>query len=415
MYRLLIVDDEPNLVEGLYEYLSSIVSEDTEILKAYSGQEAWQILYRYPVDLMIADIQMPEMTGLELINKVEQISPRCSVIFLTGYSNFDWIQKSLRHPCCVDYILKTQGDAVIGESVLRQLHRIEMMSEGEELLRRAAEQLNQMKPFFDQKEVTDWLLNGKNPPPITGGGIRTGERMMLCLCRCRITQNADMYSLLLKRLMKDEFPDAVIETVQIGWGEQAVLIQIPGKSFDSSVFHYLYKRMERVQTSLGNVGYQSDVAIFDKWAANGSVGDTIKILHAKLVAKMNDEEEMLVRVGSGSEKDKYSKDILQWIKQYVRTHISDPEISLTMIAEKTCYAPGYLSRLFKEKEKINFMSYVAQVRSDTACRLLREGKYNVQQVSKMVGFESASYFSAFFRKKNGKTPLQYLHEEATET
>ena len=59
MYRLLIVDDEPNLVEGLYEYLVSVVPEETDILKAYSGREAFQIMHKYSVDLLIADIQMP--------------------------------------------------------------------------------------------------------------------------------------------------------------------------------------------------------------------------------------------------------------------------------------------------------------------------------------------------------------------
>ena len=274
MYRLLIVDDEPNLVEGLCEYLASIVPEETDILKAYSGQEAWQIMYKFSVDLLIADIQMPGMTGLELINKVEQICPRCSVIFLTGYSNFDWIQKALRHSCCVDYVLKTQGDQVIGEAVLRQLHQIEIMSDGGELLRRAAVQLEKMKPFFDQKDVIDWLIGGKKAPDVTGGGIHTKEKILLCLCRCISIQNPDMYHLLLKRLLKDEFQNSAIEVVQMGWGEQVVLIQTAEKCFSGSVHHYLYIRMERVQTLLRNAGYLSNVALFDTWADLSNVYGT---------------------------------------------------------------------------------------------------------------------------------------------
>lgn len=414
MYRLLIVDDEPNLVEGLYEYLSSVVPEEADILKAYSGQEAWQIMYKFSVDLLIADIQMPGMTGLELINKVEQICHRCSVIFLTGYSNFEWIQKALRHPCCVDYVLKTQGDQVIGEVVLRQLHQIEMMSEGEAVLRRAAVQLEKIKPFLDQKDVIDWLIGGKKAPDVTGGGIHTKEKILLCLCRCISIQNPDMYYLLLKKLLTDEFQNSAIEVVQIGWGEQVILIQTAEKYFSGSVYHYLYIRMERVQALLGNAGYLSDVALFDTWADLSNIRENIKKMHMKLAAEGNAEEERLIRIGKVSARKEASNDILRWIKQYVKDNVSNPDMSLTMIAEKTCYAPGYLSRLFKEKEGKNFMVYVAEVRIDTACRLLREGKYNAQQVSKMVGFESPSYFSAFFKKKTGKSPLQYVHDEVAE-
>lgn len=411
MYRLLIVDDEPNLVEGLCEYLASVVSEETDILKAYSGQEALQIMHKYSVDLLIVDIQMPEMTGLELINKVEQIYPCCSVIFLTGYSNFEWIQKALRHPICVDYILKTEGDQVIGEAVLKQLQRIEMVSSGEELLRRVAVQAEKMETFFEQKEVEAWLTEGKTAPDVTGGGIQTKENVLLCLCRCKSIQNQGIYYLLLKRLLKDEFPNAAIEIVRMGWGETAILIQAQDKSLEDSVYYYLYTRMERVQSLLRNAGYLSDVALYDTWANAMDTREIINRMHGKLTARGDLEEEMLVRIGKISVGKDDASETLRWIKKYVKANISDPDISLTMIAEKTCYSPGYLSRLFKEKENKTFMSYVADVRIDTACRLLREGRYNAQQVSKMIGFESPSYFSAFFRRKTGKTPLQYVHEE----
>ena len=412
MYRLLIVDDEPNLVEGLYEYLISVVPEETDILKAYSGREAFQIMRKYSVDLLIADIQMPGMTGLELISKVEQIRPRCSIIFLTGYNNFEWIQNALRHPCCVDYVLKTEGDQVIGEAVLRQLNKIEMMFEGEELLRRAAVQMDEMKPFFDQKEMYEWLEEGKKAPDVTVGGIHTKEKVLLCMCRCKSIQKLDRYYPLLKKLLEVEFQNSAIEVVKIGWGEHLILIQTDEESFSDSVYRYLYIRMEKVQTLLRNAGFSTDVALFDAWADLSDIRKNIIKMHKKLFVEENAEKEMLVRIGEVSATQNDSKDILKWIKRYVKDNISNPDITLTMIAEKTCYAPGYLSRLFKEKEGMNFLVYVAEVRIDTACRLFKEGRYNAKQVSRMVGFESPSYFSAFFKRKTGKTPLQYVREEA---
>ena len=70
MYRLLIVDDEPLVQIGLKSMLAKELADKIEVVgTASNGKEAWDIISENPPDIVIADIRMPVMTGLELLGK----------------------------------------------------------------------------------------------------------------------------------------------------------------------------------------------------------------------------------------------------------------------------------------------------------------------------------------------------------
>ena len=90
MYRLLIVDDEYQIVDWLYELFRGIPYLDLDICKAYSGSEALEWLNRTKIDIVITDICMPGIDGLELADRIYKNWPFCKLIFLTGYDEFDF-------------------------------------------------------------------------------------------------------------------------------------------------------------------------------------------------------------------------------------------------------------------------------------------------------------------------------------
>lgn len=82
--RLLLVDDELNIVKALQRLL---VSEPYELYTATSGQAALQLLAQQPIDLIVSDMRMPEMTGAELMTQVAQHYPDTMRVILTGYAD----------------------------------------------------------------------------------------------------------------------------------------------------------------------------------------------------------------------------------------------------------------------------------------------------------------------------------------
>ncbi|GAB6929295.1 response regulator [Paenibacillus sp. JCM 10914] len=105
MKTILIVDDEPRTREGVRKTLEAWSSGKHRIEMAASGVEALQWLQREIAHLVITDIRMPEIGGLELIERLQDVKNPPVIIVISGYSEFDYARKALQHGV-VDYLLK---------------------------------------------------------------------------------------------------------------------------------------------------------------------------------------------------------------------------------------------------------------------------------------------------------------------
>lgn len=120
MLKVLLVDDEPFILQGL-QVLVDWEKEGYEMpLTAANGEEALHILLEQHVDLVISDINMPVMTGLELLRQIRQVHTLDTwFVILSGYAEFSYAQEAMRYDC-TDYILKpVEKDVLI--SLLRKV------------------------------------------------------------------------------------------------------------------------------------------------------------------------------------------------------------------------------------------------------------------------------------------------------
>ncbi|WP_337102662.1 response regulator transcription factor [Paenibacillus sp. YIM B09110] len=139
MHRLLIVDDEEIITDGLYEVLSNLMPDQLDVCKAYSAKEALAWMARTRIDIVMTDIAMPGKNGLELSEEILTYWPRCKVIFLTGHSEFDYAYRAFQMPD-VRYLLKTEGYAKVTEAVRGALLDIQRSNLESTLLEQSREQ-----------------------------------------------------------------------------------------------------------------------------------------------------------------------------------------------------------------------------------------------------------------------------------
>jgi len=99
---ILIVDDEKNLREGIAEALQS---PDRRIFLAENGFQAEEIIRTNAVDLVLSDLKMPSMNGLELLRRVQAISPTTIFIIMTAYGSVDTAVKAIKEGA-YDYLTK---------------------------------------------------------------------------------------------------------------------------------------------------------------------------------------------------------------------------------------------------------------------------------------------------------------------
>ncbi len=106
MIKVLLVDDEPFIIEGLSKVIDWNELGFEIVHKSNSPVEAFEFIRESQVDLVIADIRMPEMTGLQLLEKVrKEIKKDVEFIILSGYNDFGYARTAMQYQC-IDYLLK---------------------------------------------------------------------------------------------------------------------------------------------------------------------------------------------------------------------------------------------------------------------------------------------------------------------
>lgn len=159
MYRLLIVDDLPIIVDGLLELFEQTQHLELELYKAYSGEEALEVLKAHSIDIVISDIKMPGLEGIELLQEIRSHWPSCKVIFLSAYNDFQYARSAITYGG-FEYILKIESDDKIIHSVERAIAKLEEETKEKAMVAKAQANMRMAMPSL-QKEAVLELLKGK--------------------------------------------------------------------------------------------------------------------------------------------------------------------------------------------------------------------------------------------------------------
>ena len=100
--RVLLVDDEESYVETLRKRL---MRRGLAVSMAHSGEQALATLAENPVDVVLLDVKMPGMDGMETLTRIKQAYPRVEVIMLTGHANVDVAIRGMEQGA-FDYLMK---------------------------------------------------------------------------------------------------------------------------------------------------------------------------------------------------------------------------------------------------------------------------------------------------------------------
>lgn len=147
MRKVMIVEDEELILEGI----KSIVHWEALDLKlvhmAHNGLEALELWDQEPVDIIITDIEMPEMSGLELLREIRKKAELVRFIILTGYEEFEYAREAIRIGV-EDYILKPIDEEALERQLKAAVERLEALEK-------------ERMSYIDEK--AEWLsfLSGK--------------------------------------------------------------------------------------------------------------------------------------------------------------------------------------------------------------------------------------------------------------
>lgn len=134
MYSALLIDDEP---WALLALKNSIVWSDfsiTEVMSTSDAHMALKLMAESAPDIVISDICMPEISGLQLLEYADKHMEDTSFIFVTGYSDFEYAQKALKHGA-FDYLLKPVDRNELAETLRGLIAKLEHRQKAAKIMR----------------------------------------------------------------------------------------------------------------------------------------------------------------------------------------------------------------------------------------------------------------------------------------
>ena len=177
--RILVVDDEQIIRESISFILRK---EGYEVTEAANGKEGYEKLVSESFDLVITDLEMPEMKGIELLDRAMQVNPGCLVVIITAYGSLDTAIAALRKGAS-DYILKPLEFEELLVKIGRLLEHKKMSVENQYLRRELSKNYDfsnivgkspEMKKVFDIiKRVAE-----TNSTVLVSGASGTGKELV---------------------------------------------------------------------------------------------------------------------------------------------------------------------------------------------------------------------------------------------
>lgn len=415
MYRILLVDDEPIILSGLQSMLRWEEHDCTVAGSARNGEQALTLIRQNPPDIVICDINMPILSGLELLARCTEEFPALVFIMLTNHEDFDMARESLR--CrAVDYLLKIDLDEQkLGQSVREAIRECEKrgrlardsISAGTEmptdiirehvtaLLRAEGEDADQAvtrlekRGAADRCAVAELVLDPSHIPNIAIFTAEERERLFT------------FHHKLLEDMAQKLFYHVGYVIVPRGQGAWLYLWNLESTEL-------LTRFQARLSTTLGEISQMQISLLVTQIVSGGQ----LKELRPQLLALRN-EFSICPKGVLQYTQFMVHTDYVEAAKRYVESHIME-RVTVQDVASAIGITPNYLSSLFKRQLGQNFIDYVNAEKIKQACVLIRNNQHLVYEVSHILGYDNAYYFTKVFKRYMKMTPTEYQNLPTTE-
>lgn len=416
MYTIVVADDEEDLRKTIIRRVDWESIGFQVVGEAENGVEALELVTKKEPDLLLTDIRMPFISGLELARQVREVRPSTQIAFLSGYDDFSYAQEAIRYNI-ISYLLKP----ISIEALQKDLRQIK-------------EKLDQIFTEFAERkkaaaDVSEFLL-----PLLLDSGQKDGSaerevRLLEQAIACHFLEpiNSNIHYLVLSISLWDKegrnrteyghvhAVNSILQKYTKGTAFfledkiTAVLAATPA-SFDK----YLHIVIDEI--------VQSVERILDLNCAIGAGRMTDRL--SRISEVYQDSVKAMIyaeQSGSGSsvryiadlevQKTKSSMDICQRALSYIDGNYGDTGLSLMTVSQEIGVSPNYLSALIKKKTGKSFVDYLTGRRMETAKRLLLETGMKIREIAEECGYNDQHYFSYCFKKYAGASPNMLRQQE----
>lgn len=426
MLQLLIVEDEADLRESLVQHPWSGLGIRVAAACEH-GMEALQVMETQPIDLVLTDIRMPIMDGLELVRRVREHYPYTRVVVLSGYDDFQYAQTCM-HYGVSEYLLKP----VFPDQLHATINNLKQQLIKEEKSKRRSKDLERKSELLVRtlrREFMERLLSKPLPDHEVEDGCTIGEMLLdghyfvaSALRLDRSSTEPGAYTEEEWKLIHFALSNIIAEI----WDDEGLGYHYVNK--DSGTCYLVSAARESLPDDLMRV--QKQLYRFRgllRSTLSVSIGTPVPSLaHICKSRQIADKRLLGLEEGSFDAEWEYdpviysyesanknantfsssSEHIVNKAKEYIIRHYQKP-ITLSEVADAIHVNGSYLSHLFTEVTGETYVQYLSSCRIERAKELLENKQLKVYEIGEMVGYQNPRYFSVIFCKFTGMTPNEY--------
>lgn len=343
MYQVLVVEDEQDILEGIVSLIDFPSYGFDVIKKAQNGAEALKLIEQRPPELLITDIKMPVMDGMELIERVKHSYPDMAIVVLTGYDDFQILKR------------------IVNLNITGYISKITMFEDFPEMLKKC------------QKLVEK---------PIEEANLQNTFNQMLWELSNAI--EAGNYSHI--HYLTDHILDYIFQT------NDTPFTDILKKNCNSLLWNIIWK----MEYLLNNSEQYNELKPVIAGIDSMHNPDEIKVFTQQMIS---DILKPLTK-----ESGLTNQEQIRLACKYIDSHIFE-KINIQTMADYCCTTESYFSTLFKKHTGVTFSEYTTRKKMEKAHELLQSG-LNVAQVADMLGYAEIKNFRANFKRHYNINPTQ---------
>ncbi|MCH4031403.1 MAG: AraC family transcriptional regulator [Lachnospiraceae bacterium] len=426
MYNILVVDDEPLAQVGIKSMLQRFFAcEVQEIRVAANGKEALSILEEQPADIVIADIKMPVMDGLELLQESRRRFGDLPVfIMLTAYEDFEMARLALKEQA-IDYIVKIELNRQTLESALTKAFKVvdqvrknrsgtdvpvsssRQNFQQQFLLRLFNRQISDREAAVRRARELGISLDydryivafGEILPMVSGsqGGVSDDYLTLYTSC-------INMTLEIIRRTV-------YAQSISIDISHLALLFSFTSARSVADTLSEIESALSTAHDMIHNY-FSASINFGIGTAVNDCMNIPDSFDEARKACSQADDLQPVLRYSRLAESNRNAgKDrLIKDVQDYIDSHIAD-KLTLSEVAEQFGLSASYFSVLFKQQTGVGFSDYVTTQRIEKAKQLLLSGDVKIYEAAEALGFESAFYFSKVFKKKEGCSPKEFIQSK----
>lgn len=385
MYKTLFVDDERLIREGISNLIDWERITGQELTLAENAKVALKYLEHEKYEIVISDIYMQDMNGIELAKCIKGKWPDVVVILLSAYEDFDYARKAIEAGV-FKYLLKPVIPEELEDAVNEAISQVKINEETKKRIDHSQEVLEDYRRELKKNLWKD----------ILSGNMRNEDEIFERFEKMNMSKNiSPIYVVVYKT--DDE---------SMLYQNQVAIDKVVSSCFEGYIdtvfmdnYIVILLKKENAKSVLYAFGdLVKEMFHFEVYMGEGKTVKDLSTLHMSVEsAKYN------IQKNRANKKDEPTQIVLAAVEM-IRKEIENVDFNINTIANALYLTPVYFSRVFKRKMGMTCIDFIKNYRINLAKELLQNTDLSIQQISEKTGYATVYYFSQQFKQVTGESP-----------